>query len=270
VAADALDRRKLMLLTQSSMAVLAAILFETYRGLTAGGRFTCSPRSPRPAPDLPARQSMVPSLVPREHMPNAISLNTSMVQVASVAGPALGGLVIATGGVDWAYACNALSYLVVIAALVMMRVEDRREPGASGPAAGPLRRRSDFSLDAALEGLRFVFRSPLIRSTMPLDFFATFFVRYRAAADFRAGRAPRRRVATAGSIRHPRSGGGGQRDHGSRRRPDRAARGTVLITAIAIYGVATVAFGFSQWFWLTFFASPQPVPRTPSVRCSAT
>src|SRR4249920_2265138 len=57
----------------------------------------------------------------------------------------------------------------------MMRVEDRREPGASGPAAGPLRRRSDFSLDAALEGLRFVFRSPLIRSTMLLDFFATFF-----------------------------------------------------------------------------------------------
>ena len=48
--------------------------------------------------DLPARQSLVPNLVPREHLPNAISLNTSMVQVASVLGPALGGLVIATGG----------------------------------------------------------------------------------------------------------------------------------------------------------------------------
>ena len=72
--------------------------------------------------DLPARQSLVPNLVPPEHLPNAITLNTIMVQVASVAGPALGGIVIATGGVAWVYAFNAVSFLVVIAALLMMRM----------------------------------------------------------------------------------------------------------------------------------------------------
>ena len=49
--------------------------------------------------DLPARQALVPMLVPREHLPNAISLNTIMVQAASVAGPAIGGLLIAAAGV---------------------------------------------------------------------------------------------------------------------------------------------------------------------------
>ena len=52
VAADAFDRRKLMLMTQTIMAILAAVLaLLTFRGLTASGRSTCSPRSaPRPAP----------------------------------------------------------------------------------------------------------------------------------------------------------------------------------------------------------------------------
>ena len=60
-------------------------------------------------------------LVPREHLPNAINLNTAMVQAASVAGPAIGGLVIAMGHVGWAYAFNSASFLVVVVALLMMR-----------------------------------------------------------------------------------------------------------------------------------------------------
>ena len=74
----------------------------------------------------------------------------------------------------WAYAANALSFLVVIGALLMMRdVSKTREANAGGEGAPTVQ--ADFTLHAALEGLRFVFRSPLIRSTMLLDFFATFF-----------------------------------------------------------------------------------------------
>ena len=72
VAADALDRRKLMLLTQSTMAVLAAILFAvTYHGLAVVWPIyvLAAASSAAGAFDLPARQSMVPSLVPREHLP---------------------------------------------------------------------------------------------------------------------------------------------------------------------------------------------------------
>src|SRR5204863_501860 len=56
--------------------------------------------------DLPARNALVPSLVPREHLPNAISLNTTMFQTASVVGPSLGGIFIAATGVGWVYVAN--------------------------------------------------------------------------------------------------------------------------------------------------------------------
>jgi MFS family permease len=258
VAADALDRRKLMLLTQSTMAVLAAVLFlVTYHGLSAVWPIyvLAGASSAAGAFDLPARQSLVPNLVPREHLPNAISLNTSMVQVASVIGPAAGGLVIAEAGVAWAYACNALSFLVVIAALLMMRVEDRRAPDSTADHSwGPPRRRSDFSLAAALEGLRFVFRAPLIRSTMLLDFFATFFSSATALLPIFAQdvlhvgakgygwlyAAPAVGAVLAGAVMV--------------RVVDLIdRRGSVLVGSIAIYGIATVVFGLSSWFWLTFW-----------------
>jgi MFS family permease len=168
VVADASDRRKLMLLTQTGSAIVALGL----AALAFSGNTAVWPvyalaalSSAVGAFDLPARQSLVPSLVPREDLPNAISLNTIIFQVAAVLGPSLGGLVIATLGVGWVYALNAASFLAVIAALLLMR--DVKEPAAH--------ERSDVSLAAAAEGLRYVFSQPLIRSTMLLDFFATFF-----------------------------------------------------------------------------------------------
>ena len=82
----------------------------------------------------------------------------------------LGGFVIGYAGLGWVYAFNAVSYSMVIAALLMMRLDSRPGDASAEGAA-----RGEFTLSAALEGLRFVFRSPLIRSTMLLDFFATFF-----------------------------------------------------------------------------------------------
>src|SRR5207249_5414008 len=169
--ADAWDRRRLMLFTQTAATLvalaLASIAFSGVTGLwliyvlaalgSAVGAF-----------DLPARQALMPTLVPREHLPNAISLNTIMFQTASVVGPSIGGLLIATAGVGWAYAVNAVSFVFVAVALLMMRDLPKRAPSEAGS-------RDDVSWHAALEGLRFVFRSPIIRSTMLLDFFATFF-----------------------------------------------------------------------------------------------
>ena len=98
VVADALDRRRLMIVTQSAMMVLAAgLALLTFRGLDALWPLyvlsACA--SAASAFDGPARQALLPALVPREHLPNAISLNTMMLQVASVAGPSLAGIVIA-------------------------------------------------------------------------------------------------------------------------------------------------------------------------------
>jgi MFS family permease len=258
VAADALDRRKLMLATQATMAVLAAILFVvTWHGLTAVWPIylLAAASSAAGAFDLPARHSLVPSLVPREHLPNAISLNTSMFQVASVIGPAVGGVVIAEAGVAWVYAVNALSYLVVIAALLMMRVDDRRSAGTGiEHRTGPPRRRSDFSVAAALEGLRFVFRSPLIRSTMLLDFFATFFSSATALLPIFAQDVLHVGARGYGWLYSAPAVGAVVASAVMVRAVDLIEkRGVVLIASIAIYGLATVAFGLSTWFWITFW-----------------
>jgi MFS family permease len=250
VVADAWNRRRLMLFTQTSAAVVSLVLAVlTFRGLSAVwpiyllaflgagvGTF-----------DLPARQALVPTLVPRDHLPNAISMNTIMFQAASVVGPSLAGIVIAAAGVGWVYVANALSFGCVIVALLMMR-------GVSGK---PLREghepEDDISLRAAREGLRFVFESPLIRSTMLLDFFATFFSSASALLPIFAQdvlhvgakgygwlyAAPAVGAVAMSAVMIPLTS-----------RIER--RGPVLLWAVAGYGLATVVFGLSTWFWLTF------------------
>jgi MFS family permease len=244
--ADAWDRRRVMLTTQISAALVATVLATiTFRGLTqawpiyvltALGGITG-------AFDGPARQSMVPSLVPREHLANAISLNVIMFQIASVVGPSLGGIVIATLGVAWVYAINALSFGCVIAALLMMRDVPPRDPSQS----------ADVSWRAVREGLHFVFSVPIISSTMLLDFFATFFssatallpifaqdilhVGARGYGWLYAAPAVGAAVTSLVMVRTI--------DHIER-------RGIVLLWSVVCYGIATVIFGVSTIFWLTF------------------
>ena len=246
VVADALDRRKLMLLTQTGMTLVAAALAVlTFNGLkllwpvyalaavsAAFGTF-----------DSPARQSLIPNLVPEEHYPNAISLNSVMMQTASVLGPSLAGIVLAALGVGWAYAFNAVSFLAVIAGLLLMR----------GVPVRSADQRPEIGLKSALEGLRYVFAAPLIRSTMLLDFFATFFssaimlLPIFAQDILRVG--PR---GYGWLYAAPALGGmlAGLALVRWAQQIDR--RGQVLLVAVFIYGLATVFFGASRSFWLTF------------------
>src|SRR5438876_5017704 len=248
VAADAWDRRRLMLMTQAGSVLSAlALAVLTFRGLsTVWPIYTLAALGAAVgAFDLPARQALVPTLVPREHLPNAITLNTIMFQIAAVVGPSLGGLLIAATGVGWVYVVNALSFGCVIVALLMMRNVPAHPSTGSG--------RDEVSLHAALEGLRFVFRSPIIRSTMLLDFFATFFSSATALLPI-----------FAQDILHV-----GARGYGwLYAAPSVGAvvislamvrwiehidrRGVVLMWSIVAYGVATVVFGVSTAFWLTF------------------
>jgi len=249
VVADVWDRRRLMLVTQTAAALvalaLAAIAFANVRHLwliyllaaagSAVGAF-----------DLPARNALVPTLVPREHLPNAISLNTIMFQTAAVAGPSLGGILIAASNVGSAYVANAVSFGFVVAALLLMRDLPERQPPAPGV-------RDDVSWHAALEGLRFVFGAPLIRSTMLLDFFATFFSSAMALLPIFAQdilsigargygwlyAAPAVGAVAMSVIMVPMT-------ERIRR------RGPTLLWAVIGYGAATAVFGLSRSFWLTF------------------
>src|SRR5438067_4184379 len=124
VLADAIDRRRLMLITQSVLALLAAGLgIWSLIGLQhAWPIYVVTAMSAvAMAFDNPARQSMLPTLVPRDRLTNAVSLSSASMQTASIAGPALMGLVIARHSPGMVYCINAVSFLAVIAALVAMR-----------------------------------------------------------------------------------------------------------------------------------------------------
>ena len=246
VVADALDRRKLMLVTQTGMALaaglLATVTFTGVRSLwVVYGLAALS--SAFGAFDAPARQSLIPNLVPRELLPNAISLNTIMFQAASVLGPAAGGLVIGIAGVGWAYALNALSFLLVIIALRMMHPLPRGRAESSGR----------ISLEAAVEGLRFVFHTPLIRSTMILDFFATFFASATALLPIFAQDILHVGAQGYGLLSAAPSVGAILTSLVLVRRVDRIdRRGATMLWAVIGYGLATVVFGVSRSFALTF------------------
>jgi MFS family permease len=246
VVADALDRRRVMLVTQTTLAIFAA----TLAALTFGGLRTVWPiyllaalSSAAASFDGPARQSLIPNLVPREHLSSAISLNTLMFQIASVLGPTLAGLVIAGAGLGWVYAANAASFLMVLVALVLMRY---RQPAGDVPAS------SRITWAAAVEGLRFVFAHAIVRSTMLLDFIATFFASATALLPIFAQDILHVGARGYGWLYAAPSVGAVVAGFITAHTIDRIdRRGVVLLWSVAAYGAATVVFGFSVSFWLT-------------------
>ena len=254
VVADAWNRRRLMLVTQTAAALVALTLaLLTSRGLhSVWVLYAFSALgSSIGAFDLPARQALLPMLVPRDHLPNAISLNTIMVQAASIAGPGLGGLLIGSAGLAWVYLLNAVSFGCVILALVMMK-EERQAAGIGEPERDA-EVRDTVSWRSAIEGLRFVFESPLIRSTMLLDFFATFFSSAVALLPIYAQDILFVGPSGYGWLYAAPAAGAVLMSAGMVFLTDRIERrGPVLLWAVAIYGLATVGFGFSRTFWLSF------------------
>ena len=143
--ADRVPKRRLLLVTQSLMACQALVL----AALTAFGAiwlwhiyalaFFLGLVN---ALDNPARQSFVPELVGRAHVPNAVALNSMVFNVSRILGPGIGGLGVATVGFAGCFLANALSFLATIGALLLMDPkgffvpgDGRRRPGAGlGPA----------------------------------------------------------------------------------------------------------------------------------------
>jgi MFS family permease len=247
VIADALDRRKLLMLTQSTYALVSVtVAVSTFMGwvsplllyvLTVVASSTV-------AFDNPARASMIPNLVPRAHLPNALSLNIIVWQVATIVGPVLAGslLPLGTTGFTIIYAVDALSFGAVLLALFFMKTRFQ---------AAETR---NVSLQAVFDGFRFLRKTPIIMSTMTLDFFATFFgalmILMPAFAEqvLRVPReywgwlyaAPAMGALVAGAIM---SWLGNVRH-----------QGRIVLWSVAGYGVATIVFGLSHDYWLTLLA----------------
>lgn len=256
LAADRADRRRVMSAAQSAMALSALLLTL----LTLGGGESLwavyaltALSAAAGAFDAPARQALLPRLVPLPELAGAVSLNVGMYQAAMVAGPAFAGLVIAASGsagrsgLALIYGVNAASFLGVLLVLSTMRTSGKPEEG-EGSAAGvpPLR--------ALADGLRFVFGTPVMVWTMGLDFLATFFAGALTLlpifADRILGVGPRGYglLAAAPAV------GALVGSVVTSVRPLPVRQGRVLLVSVAAYGLSTVVFGLSRNALLTFLA----------------
>jgi MFS family permease len=107
--------------------------------------------------DMPARQAFIVELVGKEDLMNAIALNSSVFNGARVLGPAVAGILIAGIGEGWCFFANGASYLAVIAGLLLMRLNSRKETA-----------RGRSALSDVLEGFRYVRRTEPIRAVILL------------------------------------------------------------------------------------------------------
>jgi MFS family permease len=245
VVADAFDRKRLILATQTVMLACAAVLaFVTSTGLRHVWPIyvLTALSSAAIAFDNPARQALLPSLVPARDFPNAVSLGFVSFQIALVAGPVLGGVVLARFGPAAVYAFNALSFLAVIAAVLLMRAAGK----------GKAEEVARVSLDSLKEGLSFVWRTPIMVQTMSLDFVATFFASATALLPIFArdvldvGEHGYGVLAAASAFGAVLTGLLLARRGSEWRRPGRA-----VLVSVAVYGAATVLFGISRSYGLS-------------------
>jgi MFS family permease len=246
VVADAVDRKRAMIVTQTLMLLTAALLTaETLAGLKSVWPIyiLSGIAAAAQAFDTPARQALMPTLVPDEDFPNAVSLGVIVFNVAIIVGPAIAGFILAVTGPAIIYGINALSFLAVIGALIAMRT--------SGKPDLQRGRREALSFAALKEGLRFVWHTPIIVQTMTLDFAATFFgsatlllpifaqerlhvgargYGFLAAAPAIGSVLTALTMARLGTLRR---------------------QGRLVVASVAVFGVATAVFGISTVYWLS-------------------
>ncbi len=247
VIADRRDRQRVMYLTQSSMVLLAMLLglltldgsirlwhFYLLTGLQAVAQ----------AFDLPARQALVPNLVSKKNFSNAMSMTSIALQTGSILGPALSGVTIAIFGLEAVYFINALTFIAVIGALILMgKVHQDLET-----------RHLSSSLESIREGIRFLRDKPIIFSSMLLDFFATFFSSANALMPIFA-----RDVLGVGEVGYgwlsaAQSMGAALAALAVSQLGELRRQGAMLLWAVVVFGLATVLFGFSDLFMLSMLA----------------
>ncbi len=257
VIADRRDRRKVMFAAQSVMALVAvglAALTVAHRETLVALYLLNALGAAAGAFDNPSRQALIPRLVPIEDLPGALSLNLAMFQSGLIAGPALAGLLIASGGhgplagtgvLALIYVLNAISFLGVLGVLGTLTTSGKVEV-PEGTRETPF---------AALgEGLRFVFTTPVMVWTTALDFVATFFAGSMSLLPIVADQVLHVGPAGYGVLVAAPAAGALLGALYTSARPLPPRQGRLLLGSVAAYGFATVVFGLSRSYQLTLIA----------------
>ena len=241
--ADAMNRRKLMMITQVSLFFVSGSLAL----ITLSGHVT--PLKLYAVTVLlalfsslesPSRQAMVTNLVPAEDLSRALAIFSTQRQIATIAGPSVAGVVLAVTGNALCYAVDACSWLIMFGALLLIR--------AQLPERGGWR---TVSLDSLRVGFRFVWGHAVIFPFLMMDFGANIFGTVRAlfpiyARDILAvgpqGLGLLYAASAAGSL----LGAVGFSLWGPKRRA-----GRWILFGVTIYAVCLLCFAQSRWFWLS-------------------
>jgi MFS family permease len=255
VTADAVNRRRLMFFTQGIIAILSTSLgILTLLGLDSIPAIYAILflSSAFWAFDEPAQESLVPNLVPHDALTNAFSFTSIAVKSGAILGPSLAGLILARYGIAYAYFLNALSFMAVIASLLLMgpveQVIDERISGL----------RELFNptslVTSVWDGLRFVLNQPIILSSMLLDGFAMLFGSVTALLPIYAKDILGIGVEGYGILLAAPSIGAAivavalsfvNRIH---------HQGRILLLAVGAFALSAIVFGLSHSFILTFIA----------------
>ena len=189
----------------------------------------------------PPRSALLPQIVPSEIFANAVTWNSKLqFQIAAMAGPALGGLILYFS-TPWTYVVGAIFLLAFAVSVMLIHVNP------------PTRQREPVTLQSVVAGVHFVFRNKIILATITLDLFAVLL-----------GGATALLPAFAKEILHVNSGGFGLLRAAPgvgalvmglfiAHMPPMKKAGRNLLLAVIGFGLATIVFGLSRNFYLSFF-----------------
>lgn len=249
LVADMFNRRKVMFASQIVMTLVSAIfgLLTCFNMIQIWHMYILTAiQAAALAFDMPARQALMPNLVPREDLPSAFSLQSMAFNIGSVVGPGLSGIVIALLGQSWTYFIDAISFGAVIISLLII--------GNVNQEINPIVRRQGLNLDAIKEGVAFIRAQPIILSSMILDFFATFFSSANTLLPFIT-----RDILKVGAVEYgwlsaaQPFGAVGVGLFFSQKAKIRK-QGSLLLWSVVAFGIATIVFGLSRNFWLSLLA----------------
>ena len=244
--ADVFNRKKIMIIMQVSLALFAFVLaLTTFTNsinpiiiyIVTALSAVCT------SFDTPSRQALIPNLVEKQHLANAMSLNVIMFQISTIVGPVLAGLLIAKYSVFPIYVINGLSFIAVIISIILIRTK-----------GGMKEKQTVLSLGSIKEGIAFVKSKTIIWSTMLLDFFSTFFSSASALFPIFAKDILHVGPQGLGLMYASPSIGAVLAGVIMAYLGTLSKQGKILLVSIVFFAIGTIIFGLSKSFILSLFA----------------
>ena len=189
----------------------------------------------------PAMQSLLPQIVPREHLAQALATNSMLMRTASIAAPMLGGVLYGLGGGELTYACCAIALSVAVLLLARVPVK----------FAAPRVALQGTMWQRAADGFHFIRSRPIVLGTISLDLFAVLLGGVVALLPVYAKEVLHTGPEGLGMLRSAMAGGEVLMGLWLSARPIQRHVGKVMFAAVAVFGLANLVFALSHWFWMS-------------------